>query len=112
MKTLKGKDFEDIATNYLIKSGYKIIKRNFKAKFGEIDIIAEKNNVLVFIEVKGRNNNSSVENIDENKIFKIRRVAELYLSIMDLWESNMRFDVLIVRNIGGKVSVEHIEEAF
>ena len=45
---------EDIAVNYLKKKGYKIIERNFRKGYGEIDIIALKKNVLVFVEVKTR----------------------------------------------------------
>ena len=49
-----GSEGEEIACNYLIKEGYKIIKRNWHFGHGEIDIIAKRNNVLVFIEVKSR----------------------------------------------------------
>lgn len=49
-----GKFGEDLATKYLQKQGYKIIERNFKKKYGEIDIVAQVDESLVFIEVKTR----------------------------------------------------------
>jgi putative endonuclease len=109
---MTGKDFEDEVSKYLIKLKYKIVKRNFKSKVGEIDIIAKDGKTIVFVEVKGRNSDYPVENIDENKIFKIRKVAELYLSITNSWEEDMRFDAIIIRNIHNKITIEHIKEAF
>lgn len=49
-----GKLGENLATRYLSSVGYKILKRNFRDKYGEVDIIAECDNELVFIEVKGQ----------------------------------------------------------
>ena len=51
---LKGKNGENIAKNYLKKQGYRIIDTNYKTKIGEIDIVAMKDKVLSFIEVKSR----------------------------------------------------------
>jgi len=109
---MNGKEFEEEVSKYLIKSKYKIVKRNFKSKVGEIDIIAKDGKTIVFVEVKGRNNNCPIENIDEKKIYKIRRVAELYLSITDSWEEDIRFDAIFIRNINNKITIEHLEEAF
>ena len=51
-----GKEGEEMAAMYLIKNGYRIIARNFRYKKSEIDIVAQKDNIIVFIEVKTRTN--------------------------------------------------------
>ena len=50
-----GRQCENIAANYLLTKNYNIIKRNFRLRIGEIDIIADRNDTLVFVEVKGQN---------------------------------------------------------
>ena len=74
---------EDYANKYLISQGFEIKKRNFHfGKIGEIDVIAEKDNVLVFFEVKYRTNASygdPLESITPQKVFKLRKTAEGYL---------------------------------
>jgi len=78
----KGKTGEDIAVNFLIKKGYRIIKRNLQNRFGEIDLITAIPKVLVFVEVKLKIGNafgSPEEMITPTKIKQIRRMAELYL---------------------------------
>jgi putative endonuclease len=77
-----GKLGEKIAENHLIKSGYIIECKNFRCKFGEVDIIAKKDNNLIFIEVKTRTSKSygyPVESIDRIKIRKIKSVADFFL---------------------------------
>ena len=56
-KRVTGADNEQRATEYLIDNGYSILERNFRNKTGEIDIIAKKDNYIVFVEVKYRSNN-------------------------------------------------------
>ena len=52
-----GDSGEELARTYLFKKGYRILEQNYKASFGEIDIIAEKNNCICFVEVKSRKSN-------------------------------------------------------
>ena len=90
---------------------YKILERNYSTKIGEIDIVAEKNNTIVFIEVKMRETcafGRPSEAVNTFKQAKIRRVAEEYLIRNRLTDSQIRFDVLEV--IGQDVN--HIENAF
>ena len=74
---------EDFAVRVLTEAGYCILERNYTVKYGEIDIIAMKDGVLHFIEVKTRTGieyGYPSEAVTEEKQRKIRRVAEGYLS--------------------------------
>lgn len=73
---------EELAAQYLKKKGYKIESRNYRTPFGEIDIIAKKGNMYVFVEVKsgtGRKIRPS-ERVDEKKYQRICKVAEYYIN--------------------------------
>lgn len=83
MKNTKiiGDSGEELAARHLIKNGYKIIDRNFRNRYGEIDIIAKEDNTLVFIEVKKKNSikfGLPAEMVTNKKISKIIKVAENY----------------------------------
>ena len=77
-----GKFGEDLARQYLIKKGYKILTSNFRSRLGEIDIIATKKNTLVFIEVKlkiGEETGQPEEMINHKKVNQIQKMAEIFL---------------------------------
>ena len=79
---IKGKDGEEMAAKWLIDHGYQLIERNNSTKYGELDIIATKNDVLVFVEVKFKQTEdfgTPEEMIGQNKLMQVRRTAELYL---------------------------------
>lgn len=78
----KGQIYEDIATSYFLKEGYRIISRNFSYKYGEIDIIAIKNNVLHLIEVKGGKDilGDPAFRVNSNKLKKIMRVGNYFIA--------------------------------
>ncbi|MEK7472473.1 MAG: YraN family protein [Patescibacteria group bacterium] len=79
---IKGKDGEEMAAKWLKDRGYKIIDKNNSTKFGELDIIASKNDILIFVEVKFKqteNFGTPEEMIGKNKLMQVRRTAELYL---------------------------------
>lgn len=78
----KGKTGEDIAESYLVKNGFRIIEKNWNTRFGEIDLIATKNNVLHFVEVKlkvGTYFGSPEEMINKRKIWQVMKTGEAYL---------------------------------
>lgn len=86
MKTAKeiGNIGEDIAENYLKKRFWKILSRNYKARGGEIDIIAYRNGVLVYFEVKARSNDSfgrPSDAVDDEKIFHIKTAARDFRAV-------------------------------
>lgn len=79
-----GKFGEDLACRYLLQSGYKILARNFRCRLGEIDIIAQKDDVLSFIEVKTRMSQkygSPAEAVTVSKQKRIYRCAEYYMQV-------------------------------
>lgn len=80
-KTDTGKLGENIAEKYLIKNGYRTIERNYRKKWGEIDIVAEKDGVLHFIEVKTGEAGGirPEENITPRKKHQLRRIIQTYL---------------------------------
>ena len=108
---------EDMACRYLESKGIQIIKRNFYAKSGEIDIIAKAGDTLLFCEVKTRltaDYGRASEFVDFRKQDKIRKTA-LYYTMQD--DIDMRFDVLeVYYHIAGDClavdKVNHIEDAF
>ena len=103
---------EDIATEYLIEHGYKIIDRNFSCKSGEIDIVAKDKEYLCFIEVKYRENNKygdALEAINYKKQQKLFKCANIYIMANKLVENlNYRFDVVAIKG----ENIELINNAF
>lgn len=108
---------ESAACDYLTEKGYAIIKRNFRLKCGEIDIIAKKDTTTVFVEVKTRRSaayGQPSEYVDLRKQAKIRKTAMCYIKSLD---TDMRFDVIEVlyKEFHGNfemTSINHIQNAF
>lgn len=107
---------EDIAVSFLEKQGYRILVRNYRQRFGEIDIVAEDGNVLVFIEVKTRKNNrygSPFEAVDTRKQRKLSIMAQDYIGRNKMEDRDARFDVVAVLLKKDSCSeVELIRDAF
>lgn len=82
-KRKKGDEGEEIAFSYLKKNGYKILERNYSNKFGEIDIVSQKDKTVVFVEVKSQEEPVGdlypERNVDWRKQRKLIRTAEYYL---------------------------------
>jgi putative endonuclease len=104
---------EEIAVNFLIKNGYKILERNFRSGKSEIDIIGQKKDFIIFFEVKSRsqhqNNNPGdlLSNAQQNRIVN---AAHEYIIEKDI-DQEARFDLIVV--LLDKInSIEHIEGAF
>lgn len=105
---------EDTAATYLLKHGYKIIERNFRKGYGEIDIISIKDNSLVFVEVKTRTSaefGSPLEAITPWKIKTLVKTAQLYKLLNPNLPDLMRIDAIAVRVLqNGEVeTIEHEE---
>ncbi|MCX7965226.1 MAG: YraN family protein [Syntrophorhabdaceae bacterium] len=105
-KKEQGIEGEDRATSILRSRGYKIIERNYKNPFGEIDIIAEEGGYLVFIEVKKRNTETfgdPLHSITEVKKRHIIMSAQYYLKSHKLNNKKARFDVVGITKNGVKI---------
>ena len=112
-----GREGEAIAVDFLQKKGHEILEKNYSTKFGEIDLVATKDDILIFVEVKlkqGQDFGNPEEMIDSKKLSQIQRMAEFYL--LDKPEvtkryGNYRIDAIcIVTDFDGKVErINHYE---
>jgi len=110
-----GRRGEDAAAEYLAGQGYRILNRNYRAPPGEIDIIAEKDNLLAFVEVKTQASDAfgpSETWVDIRKQRKIIQVASWYIGETHRSGMDCRFDVIAVRLGGGGPVCRHIPNAF
>lgn len=111
-----GKRGEKIACDYLVNNGYKIIKRNFHfGKLGELDIIAEKDNYIVFVEVKIQCTDSFGDAhfwITPQKQKKLRKAAEGFFYVNKIQNKDCRFDAIFIDFREDPPIVDHIENAF
>lgn len=106
-----GKAGESIAAEYLENTGYKILRRNYAVRGGEIDIIALDGNVIVFVEVKTRKSDffgKASEAVTDKKIYHMTLCAERYIFENPAYDGiPARFDVIEVYTQNGKI--EHIK---
>ena len=106
-----GSEHEQEAERFLVSSGYKILTKNFYCKSGEIDIVAENEGYLCFIEVKYRDNTENgypEEAVDLRKARKITRSAVFYMTRYGISDVPVRFDVVSI--LGKDIKV--IKNAF
>ena len=102
-----GKLAEDFAVKLLSQKGYKIIDRNFRSRFGEIDIVALKEDVLVFVEVKARWSlkfGKPEEAVTPSKLWKIGKTGQYYSLLHPDLPKKLRIDVVAIEIVNGKVS--------
>jgi putative endonuclease len=110
-----GKDGENRATQYLISKGFAIIERNWRTKGGEIDIIAYKNDTIVFVEVKTLPN-GTIDMIQRELNYQkrqriIKTSKRFLLNHRQYSNSYVRFDVIVI-DMPGLEPVYHVENAF
>ncbi len=107
---------ETEAEQYLRRKGYRILARNLRSSAGELDLVAESEGVLVFIEVKGRRTSAyggPAYAVSERKQTRLVRLAAQYLARHRVQGRLCRFDVVLCH--GGAESpgrIEHLENAF
>ncbi len=98
----KGKLGENIAKDFLVKRGFKILETNFHySRYGEVDIIAAKNNIIYFIEVKYRTSTTygmPFEAITKSKLEKIKACATYYLSTIKKIYANYKISAVSILN--------------
>lgn len=94
-----GKKGEEIAVDYLTDNGFKILEKNFRSKFGEIDIIAQKGQKLFFVEVKTRSNlrqGMPYEAVNKHKIHQIKKAATYFLLENDFKDYKYAISVISI----------------
>lgn len=109
-----GKAGEDAAIAFLERNGYTLRDRNWRKNHLELDIVALKDDELIFVEVKTRSSTDYIEPQDAVDWQKVRRLviaADAYIKHYSL-DLPVRFDILTVVGTDGKFEIEHIEEAF
>lgn len=111
-----GNKGEDLATDYLLKKGYRIIERNFRTRFGEIDIICYDKKTLVFVEVKtkiGHDFGEPEEMVNKRKLSQVKRMGEVYLQDRMI-DASCRVDVvaIVMENNGSVERIEHYQAVY
>ncbi|GAB3559721.1 YraN family protein [Spirosoma fluminis] len=109
-----GRQGEDHAVRYLQDNGYEIVARNYRHQHAEIDLIARKGKLLVFVEVKTRTNLSfgnPEEFVSYTKAKLVMRAAEHYV-FANNWLFDLRFDIIAITMRHNEFRVKHIEDAF
>jgi putative endonuclease len=114
-----GRIGEDAAATFLERRGYRIVARNWRCRSGELDIVAEQGDALVFVEVRTRRPTGTFgtakESVDYRKQRQVREVAQVYLGQTKRYEAKLRFDVIAVElsaEAEADPAIEHIEHAF
>lgn len=105
-----GKKAEDLAAAFLQAKGFSVIERNFRAKVGEIDVIARDGDEVVFVEVRSRASKDfggAAASVGGPKRRKLTRAAALWLQVRG-WDGPCRFDVVTLDG----TRLEHIPDAF
>lgn len=121
MKTNKLKSYEHghnaerLAAAYLMLKGYRILKMRYKTPVGEIDIVARKKNVLVFVEVKSRRVlGDALESVTEKNRTRVTRAAQHFLSAHPGYcDLDVRFDAVVVGSaLGLPFFLRHLDNAW
>ncbi|KQR95245.1 hypothetical protein ASG01_05190 [Chryseobacterium sp. Leaf180] len=110
-----GKIAEDLAADYLLKNGYKILLRNFRYQKAEIDIIAEKDNYIIITEVKARSTDFFMlpqEAVTKGKMKLLVMAANQFMQENNR-NQEVRFDIIsVLKDQNGALNIEHIADAF
>jgi len=113
-----GKKGEDLAVEYLQQNGYKILDRNWTFQKAEIDIIAQKESILVIVEVKTRSSldfGSPEDFVKPKKIQLLIKAVNAYINDREkdfCDELNIRFDIMAIHKNGETFAIEHLTDAF
>jgi len=108
-----GRRGEEAAAHYLAARGFRILHRNWRCRMGELDIVAEDGETLVFVEVRTRAAHgrfgTPAESIDARKRRKLAALARMYLAMNGRQHAQVRFDVIAcTARPEGELVIEHI----
>lgn len=114
-KRVLGSTGEDGAARFLGAQGYAIVRRNYRTRFAEIDIIALDKGVICFVEVRSRSLEgfeAAGESVDGLKRRRLTLAATQYLKEQGKLEARARFDVVLVSTAGARPEYKLIQNAF
>ncbi|NRQ40657.1 YraN family protein [Nonomuraea sp. NN258] len=109
-----GRHGEQLAVTYLEAEGMKIIERNWRCRYGEIDVIAEDGPTLVVVEVKtrsGRSHGTALESVRPAKLARLRMLAAKWLAAQPRTFERVRVDVIALERFAGDYSLRHVRGA-
>lgn len=109
-----GKKGEQLAIDFLIKNEYKILEKNYRYLKAEVDIIAQKENILAAVEVKTRSTDyfgDPQDAVNPKKIKLLVSAIDYYVIDKDL-DVEVRFDIIAIIYQKNKTKIEHLEDAF
>ncbi len=109
-----GMQGEEIAARYMVEHGYTVLDRNWRSGHKELDMVARRDDTLVFLEVKtrcGRRFGNPQDAVDVRKIMRTVNAADAYIRHHAL-DMDVRFDIFTVVFENGTYTTEHIEDAF
>lgn len=114
-KMATGRLGEVEAARFLEKNGYKVLERNFRCRYGEIDIVAREGRTIAFVEVKTRGSEAfgtPFASVDARKQKKITLAAHFYIENNKLSDADLRFDVVGIEKKEGSLTFELVKDAF
>lgn len=91
---------EDLAADFVINLGWSVLHRNWRCRYGELDLIVLAGETLVIVEVKTRATSmydDPAEAVTPSKVARMRRLAGIWLSEQDTWYPVVRFDIISVK---------------
>ena len=109
-----GKKGEELAVNFLLENGYTIIERNYRFDKAEVDIIAQKDNILAIIEVKTRSTvdfGNPQDFVKPKQIQNLVKAVDEYVTVNAL-DVEVRFDIIGIVKEKNKFNIEHLKNAF
>lgn len=109
-----GKKGEQLAVDYLLEQGYRVLHRNYRYLKAEVDIIAEKEGFLIIVEVKSRSSGVMgpiADTVTKKKITLLVMAADHYVLTGNL-DKEVRFDIITILKKGKAYEIEHLENAF
>ena len=109
-----GQTAEQLAAQYLQQQGFTIVARNYRHGRAEVDLVACKDKLLVFVEVKARSSSQFGHPetfVSEQQQERLLTAAEEYI-ITHQWDDNIRFDIIGVYFQHGRHTLDHFEDAF
>lgn len=109
-----GKEAEEIAKAYLVQEGYKILAQNYFVQKAEIDLIAQKGDLVIVVEVKARKHDTLTEPeaaITSKKMKLLVKAADHYMQQSNL-NLEVQFDILALLKTGTNWSIKHLKNAF